>query len=80
MSARHYSQHQAQARFTRNMQLLELELAMGTPRRHLEVLIELLEQLVKQCGSSLLVDSYRIELDHAKHRVTTRSNLRLVQS
>ncbi len=81
MSApRHYREHKAQERFVRNMQLLDLELTMGSPRRHLDVLVELLELLVSQCGSSLLAETYRTELDHAKRRVITRHNLRLVQS
>ena len=79
MSApRHFREHKAQARFERNMQLLDLELTLGTARRHLDVLVELLEQLVEQCGHSLLADSYRTELRHAKNRVLTRGNLRLV--
>ncbi len=81
MSApRHYREHKAQERFVRNMQLLELELRMGTARRHLDVLVELLEQLVAQCGASLLAETYRTELDHAKRRVITRHNLRLIRS
>ncbi len=79
MSApRHFREHKAQERFVRNMQLLDLELAMGSPRRHLDVLVELLELLVEQCGNSILADAYRSELAHAKRRVTTRGNLRLV--
>lgn len=80
MSApRHYREHQAQARFERNMQLLDLELTLGTPRRHLDVLVELLEQLVEQCGGSLRTESFRAELAHAKGRVATRGNLRLLK-
>jgi hypothetical protein len=77
-SPRHFSEHRAQQRFQRNMQLLDLELTMGTARRHLDVLVELLEQLVEQCGHSLLSDGYRSELAHAKRRVASRGNLRLV--
>ena len=79
MSARHYSEHKAQERFVRNRQLLVLELEMRSPRRHLDVLLELLELLVEQCGSSVLAFSYRAELLELKQRVMTRSNLRLVQ-
>lgn len=79
MSApRHFREHKAAERFTRNMQLLDLELAMGSARRHLDVLVELLELLVEQCGNSLRTESFRAELSHAKRRVTTRGNLRLV--
>jgi hypothetical protein len=82
MSISQYAEHQAQARFVRNLQLLELELQMGSPRRHLDVLVELLTLLLPLCGprngSNLLVSGYRAELDAIKHRVVTRSNLRLV--
>jgi hypothetical protein len=80
MSApRHFREHKAAERFCRNMQLLALELTMGTPRRHLDVLVELLELLVEQCGNSIRTDAFRAELSHAKRRVDTRGNLRLVQ-
>jgi hypothetical protein len=78
MSARQYAEHQAQLRFVRNRQLLELELQMGSPRRYLDALVELLELIVPHCGGSELAASYRAELDALKHRVVTRSNLRLV--
>lgn len=79
MSApRHFREHQAQARFERAMQRLDLELTMGTARRHLDVLVDLLELLVEQCGNSLRTDAFRSELAHAKRRVGTRGNLRLV--
>jgi hypothetical protein len=80
VSARHYAEHRAQERFVRNAQLLELELEMRSPRRHLNVLLELLGLLVEQCGSSVLASTYRVQLIELKQRVTTRSNLRLVQS
>jgi len=76
---RHFREHKAQQRFSRNMQLLDLELAVGTPRRHLDVLVELLEVLVEQCGNSIQTDAFRSELSHAKRRVASRGNLRLVQ-
>jgi hypothetical protein len=78
MSARQYAEHRAQERFVRNRQLLELELQMGSPRRYLEVLVELLELILPQCGSSVLAATYRTDLVALKHRVVTRSNLRLV--
>jgi hypothetical protein len=78
MSARQYAEHKAQERFVRNRQLLELELQMGSPRRYLEVLVELLELILPQCGSSVLTATYRTDLVALKHRVVTRSNLRLV--
>ena len=78
MSTRQYAEHLAQLRFVRNRQLLELELQMGSARRHLDVLIELLELLLPHCGSSQLVTTYRGELSTLKQRATTRTNLRLV--
>jgi hypothetical protein len=80
VSAKHYSEHHAQARFMRNVQLLELELAMGTARRHLDALVELLDLLQAQCGQSVLAATYRAHLVELKQRVTTRGNLRLVTS
>lgn len=52
---------------------------MGTPRRHLDVLVELLEVLVEQTGATLLTTQYREELTALKRLVATRSNVRLVK-
>lgn len=75
----HYGEHRAQERFVRNVQLLELELEMRAPRRHLDALLELLDLLQAQCGQSVLAAGYREQLIDLKRRVMTRSNLRLVQ-
>lgn len=77
-TSRKYSEHVAQQRFERNIQLLQLELRMGTPRRHLDVLVELLEILVDQTGGSALTEVYRVQLSEAKRVVAGRSNLKLV--
>lgn len=73
-------QHHAQQAFERNAGRLRLELRMGTPRRHLDVLVELLEELLQDCGQgTLLTVSYRAELRDLKQDVATRGNLRLVR-
>jgi hypothetical protein len=72
-------QHRAQQAFERNLGRLRLELRMGTPRRHLDVLVELLETLLPDCGHTRLTDHYRTELHAAKTEVARRSNLRLVK-
>lgn len=72
-------EHRAQRAFERNLGRLRLELRMGTPRRHLDVLVELLEALVPECGKSKLSEHYRAELHAVKLDVSQRSNLRLVK-
>lgn len=72
-------QHRAQQAFQRNVAKLWLELRSGTPRRYLDVLVELCEALLPECGSSQLTNAYRSELAEAKRQVSQRSNLRLVQ-
>ncbi len=72
-------QHRAQRAFERNIGRLWLELRLGTPRRHLDVLVELLDALLPECGKTKLSDSYRAELHAAKLQVSQRSNLRLVK-
>ena len=79
MSARQLAQHRAQQAFARNLGRLWLELRTGTPRRHLDVLVELLDTLLSDCGSSQLTERYRVELHEAKAQVSQRSHLRLIQ-
>lgn len=76
---RHYKQHQASQAFDRNASRLRLELAMGTPRRHLDILVELLETLLPDTGGSLVTEHYRQQLAQLKRDVANRSNLRLVK-
>lgn len=71
--------HRAQQAFERNLGRLRLELRMGTPRRHLDVIVELLEALLPDCGKSKLTDCYRSELHAAKTLVSQRCNLRLIK-
>jgi hypothetical protein len=75
-----YSHHQATERLLHHLQLLELELRLGSPRRHLDVLVELCELLADLTGPmTLATQALRKQLAAAKARVLTRSNLRLVQ-
>lgn len=76
---RHYKQHTASQAFDRNASLLRLELSMGTARRHLDVLVELLETLLPETGGSLVTEHYRQQLAALKADVANRSNLRLVK-
>lgn len=75
---RHYREHMAQVAFERHARRLRDELALGTPRRHLDVLVELLERLLADCGSTLLTDGYRRELAELGRLVSTRSHDRIV--
>lgn len=75
----HYRQHTAENAFERNASRLRLELSLGTPRRHLDVLVELLRVLVEDTGGTLLTTQYRTELAELEQAVATRSNLRVVK-
>jgi hypothetical protein len=75
----HYKRHQACAAFERNASRLRLELTMGTPRRHLDVLLELLRTLVEETGGTLVTEQYRAELAQLQAAVHQRSSLRLVK-
>jgi hypothetical protein len=76
---KHYRQHAAGSAFERNASRLRLELSMGTPRRHLDVLVELLRVLVEETGGTQLTARYRAELADLERAVATRSNLRVVR-
>lgn len=76
---RHYRQHVAQRDFEKNASRLRLELTMGTARRHLDVLVELLESNLRDAGDSLLAQGYAAELATLETMVRTRSNLRVVR-
>lgn len=77
-----YAEYRARERVVRNLQLLELELRMGSPRRHLDVLVELIERLLEDTGPGTLeTNALRKQFATAKTRVQkTRHNLRLVTS
>jgi hypothetical protein len=76
--SRQFKDHIAQQRFERNLQRLDMELNASTPRRHLDVLVELLELLVGGMPATLLAAANRQKLNAIKTRVATRPNLRLV--
>jgi hypothetical protein len=79
MSSSHYTRYRAQARFRARLADLHGELANGAARRHLEVLIELLDLLLPGCGKSTLTDTWRDELDGLRPRVAARPNLKLIR-
>lgn len=66
------------ASFTRITQRLQLELALGTLRRHLDPLVELLEVYVEQTGGNHTTGILRGQLAELKRTVATRSYLRPV--
>jgi DNA-binding transcriptional MerR regulator len=77
---RRYSEHQAAERLLHHLQLLDLELRLGSPRRYLDVLVELCELLADLTGPvTLATQALRKQLAAAKAAVVNRSNLRLVQ-
>ncbi len=78
-SPRQYREHRAQQAFQRNLGKIWLGLRTGVPRWHLDVLVELCEALLPACGSSLLTNSHRAELEVAKRQVSTTPHLRLVK-
>lgn len=63
------AQQMACRRFENRMQQLILEINVGTERRHLDVLVELLDELVEQTGQTLQSAEYRTQLASAKRRV-----------
>jgi len=74
------AEERARKDFENYMQRLQLELAMHSPRRHLDVLVRLLELLVEQTGGSFVTADYRDQLATAKKQVALRGNLHLVRS
>lgn len=71
--------HANQRGIERNLGQLRIELRAGTARRHLDVLVELIETLLRDCTQTVLTDCYRSELQDLKLQVSTRHNLRLVK-
>jgi len=78
--SRMFKDRRAQHRFERNLERLELELSQRTARRHLDVLVELLEMILDSMLPTLVVAANRQKLNAVKARVSTRHNLRLVPS
>lgn len=52
---------------------------MGTARRHLDVLVELLRTLLPSLGDNVLRTQFETRLCEAERLVRTRHNLRLVK-
>lgn len=75
----HYKRHVAALAFERNAGKLRIELSLGTPRRHLDVLVELLQALLEETGGTLLTAQYRAELAELREQVARRHHLRVVQ-
>lgn len=61
-------------RFTYYSQRLNLELAMNTPRRHIDPLLELLDLYVERTGGSVLTEQLRVQLAEFKQRVAAREH------
>lgn len=64
----------------RNLDRLKFELRMGTARRHLDVLTELIRTLLAGLPATALRDAYTQKLTLAERMVATRHNLRLVST
>jgi hypothetical protein len=64
----------------RNLDRLKFELRMGTARRHLDVLMEYLQRLVRSLPATALRAAYEQKLTIAERMVATRHNLRLVKT
>jgi hypothetical protein len=62
----------ARERFEQHIGRLRIEVRLATRRRHLDVIVELLEWLVAEAGTGKIVDRYRTELDEAKASLTWR--------
>lgn len=75
----HYRRHCGARDFARNATKLRIELKLGSARRHLDILLELLEANLRDAGDSLLAQSLATELDELKGLVANRSHLQVVR-
>jgi hypothetical protein len=75
----HYKRYCGSRDFARNAVKLRIELKLGAPRRHLDVLVELLECNLRDAGDSQLAEQYAAELDQLKALVRGRSHLEVVK-
>ena len=75
----HYAEYRAREQFIRKLEQLHFELAMESPRRVLDYLIDHLDSLLPQLGQNTLRDAFSAQLDRAKQFVARRHNLRLVK-
>lgn len=76
----HYTEYRARQQFSRKLEQLHFELAMESPRRVLDYLIDHLDDLLPQVGDNTLRDSFAGQLTRAKGLVSRRHNLRLVSA
>ncbi len=67
-----YDRYKAERGFEENYSRLGLELAVGTPRRHLDILVELCEVYLRDCGDTELATTYRTPLDRSKRLIEVR--------
>ncbi len=79
-NARLFAELKAQEAFLRKLEQLGFELSMQTARRHLDHLLDHLDDLAPRLGDSVLGADYRARLERAKVAVAGRHNLRLVRS
>lgn len=75
----HYAAYRARQQFSRKLEQLHFELAMESPRRVLDYLIDHLDDLLPRIGDNTLRDSFAEQLTRAKRIVAQRHNLRLVK-
>ncbi len=73
-----FREHRAREKFQRKLEQLRFELRIESPRRVLDYLLEHAEDLLGECGDTLLAESFRTQLARARHEVSQRHNLRLV--
>lgn len=62
----------ARERFEHQIARLRIEIRLATRRRHLDVIVELLEWLLAEAGTGCLVTRYRTELDEVKASLAWR--------
>lgn len=74
----HYSEYRARQQFARKLEQLHFELAMQSPRRFLDYLLDHLDTLLPMVGKTTLRDSFADQLVRAKGLVAQRHNLRPV--
>lgn len=67
-----YDLYKAEKGFEETYSRLGVELALGTPRRHLDILVELCEVYLRDCGGSELAVTYRDQLDRTKRLIEVR--------
>lgn len=79
MSSTHYRRYRGAEDFARNATKLRIEIKLGSARRHLDVLVELLECNLRDAGNSQLAQKLATELYDLKTLVRTRSHLEVVR-